>query len=113
MRRSDATAGMGEGASQPPRYIFKYQLNEAHGGQHHIPADSWFLDLQVQNGVPTMWWSVPADSGEPSRWWPLRTFTIAPTGPPGHVGSLHYVGTFQLGEYVGHVLSHEPIPRPA
>ncbi len=92
------------------RFIFKFSLDPAAGGQHAMPADARFLDLQVQDGVPVMWWSVPHHH-EPQAEWPLRTFTIAVTGGPGHSEGLHYVGTFQLGGFVGHVMSHEEIPR--
>lgn len=102
------------------RIIFKYELDPTNGGQHAIPHGSRFLDLQVQDGKPVMWWSVPKSevpsSGDSSdvakarrRAWPLRTFSIAPTGAPGYVGDLHYVGTFQLGTFVGHVLSWEQL----
>lgn len=92
------------------RVIFKYQLDPASGGQYAIPRDSRFLALQMQDDVPTMWWSVPAVP-EPRQDWPLRTFSVAPTGPPGYTDNLHYVGTFQIGGFVGHVLSWEPVPR--
>ena len=92
------------------RVILKYALDPATGGQHAIPRGSVFLDLQVQRDVPVMWWSVPAKP-DPPKEWPLRTFLIAPTGSPGYVDHLHYVGTFQLGGFVGHVLSHEEVPR--
>lgn len=86
--------------------VFKYALDPVDDTQHSIPAGSHFLDLQVQDGVPVMWWSVPADPDvEPL----LRTFTIVPTGFPGTLDDLLYVGTFQLGAFVGHVFAWEPL----
>lgn len=102
--------------------ILKYALDPATGGQHAIPAGSFFLALQVQDDVPVMWWSVPAsqippvsDSSDEARTrrkaWPLRTFSIVPTGGPGYVeDTLTYMATFQLGGFVGHVMSWEPVP---
>ena len=48
------------------------------------------------------------------RNWKLRNFVVAPTGAPGYVDGMFYVGTFQLdgGAFVGHLMSHEEIPRP-
>lgn len=89
------------------RLILKFELHVTDGGQHAMPAGSFFLDLQLQNGRPVMWWSVPAN--KPAE--QLRTFRIAPTGRPGYTRNLHYVGTFQVGGFVGHVLSYEPVPR--
>ena len=89
------------------RVVLKYELDPATGGQHAIPHGSRFLSLQVQAGVPVMWWSVPAVPGAPSTW-PLRTFSIVPTGGPGYIDAvLTYVGTFQLGGFVGHVFGWE------
>lgn len=106
------------------RLILKYELDPTSGGQHAIPEGSRFLDLQVQQDRPVMWWSVPKDQvpppldlSEPSkemrRDWKLRTFTICRTGGPGYIEeSVRYVGTFQLADgFVGHVLSWEPVPR--
>jgi hypothetical protein len=92
------------------RVVLKYPLHPATGGQHAIPKGSRFLALQVQNDQPVMWWSVPADAGSPQDW-PLRTFTIVPTGPPGYLDKFWYVGTFQLGGFVGHVHSWEPFEK--
>lgn len=91
-------------------YIFKFALHPTEGGTTAIPKGAFFLDLQVRDGNPVMWWSVPAQAGQASEW-PLRTFEVAPTGAPGYESDRHYVGTFQLGGFVGHVLSREPIPR--
>lgn len=101
--------------------ILKYELDPATGGQHAIPSGSRFLSLQVQHDVPVMWWSVPIsqipraddmsiEAKTRRRAWPLRTFSIVPTGAPGYLDDrLHYVGTFQIGGFVGHVLAWEPI----
>lgn len=92
-------------------FVLKYQLDPAAGGQHAIPKDSRFLDLQMQGDVPTMWWSVPANA-EPPQDWPLRTFLVVPTGAPGYdADRVHYVGTFQLDGFVGHVFCWEEVPR--
>jgi hypothetical protein len=91
------------------RYVFKYELHPTEGGTVGIPDGSFFLDLQVQSGRPVMWWSVPAVDSPSSLW----EFEVATTGAPGYAEHLHYVGTFQLGGFVGHVLSHEPVPLPS
>jgi hypothetical protein len=92
-------------------YVLKFELHPTEGAVHAIPEGSFFLDLQVQLGRPVMWWSVPAVEQGSESSWPLRTFGIATTGPPGYDSDRHYVGTFQLGGFVGHVLSLEPVPR--
>lgn len=87
--------------------MLKYALDAATGGQHAIPSGSRFLSLQVQHGVPVMWWDVPAQD---ARVPPLRTFTVVPTGGPGYYNdAFTYVGTFQLGGFVGHVFAWEAI----
>jgi hypothetical protein len=108
---------MSEARSKPDqsstalRTVLKYAIDcDSMSAQHAIPEGSLLLDLQVQNGVPVMWWSVPCPAGEPSSW-PLRSFIVAPTGGPGYTSNLHYVGTFQLGAFVGHVMSHEAFDR--
>ena len=106
------------------RKIFKYAIEMDNLGcqQHAIPNGSIFLDLQVQNGVPVMWWSVPTDqlpspndlsekAQEIRSSWKLRTFATCPTGDPGYTDNMHYVGTYQLGAFVGHLMSWEEIPR--
>lgn len=90
------------------RVIWKFALDPAVGGQHQIPEGSTFLDLQVQNELPTMWWSVPVDGPKGGS---LRTFLVVPTGLASYEDHLHYVGTFQLGGFVGHVFSYEEVPR--
>lgn len=102
--------------------ILKYPLDPATGGpdmswQHAIPAGSRFLSLQVQRGIPCMWWSVPkseipwpddmSDEAKTRRAaWPLRTFSVVPTGSSGYIdGRLTYMGTFLIiaEEFVGHL----------
>ena len=92
------------------RVILKYALHVTDGGQHAIPHGSFLLDMQMQGDTPAMWWSTPANPGPPDTW-PLQTFLTAVTGPPGYTDGLHYIGTFQLGGFVGHVMSQEPVPR--
>jgi hypothetical protein len=92
------------------RRVLKYPLDPANGAQHAIPDGSLLLDMQMQGGTPVMWWSVPRDAGEPSSW-PLRTFSVAVTGEPGYTSNLHYVGTFQLEWFVGHVMAWEAFDR--
>lgn len=89
------------------RLVLKYAIDPGAGAQHAIPCGSRFLSLQVQDGIPVMWWAVPTDAGEP-RTWPLRTFAVVPTGGPGYDSEVFtYVGTFQLGSFVGHVFGWE------
>lgn len=93
------------------RYIFKFELHPSDGGSFRIPEGSFLLDLQMQLGQPVMWWSVPARADGPQSSWPLRTFEVVTTGAPGYEGERHYVGTFQVGGFVGHVFSLEPVLR--
>ena len=93
------------------RVIWKYPVTLL-GTQHAIPAGATFLDAQLQDGVPTMWWSVPIDETHDPSAWPLRTFEIVGTGPPGYVADvLHYVATVQDPPFVWHIMSYEPVPR--
>lgn len=95
------------------REIWKYEFDPGSGGQFAMPQDAQFVALQVQNGTPCMWWSVPKNAG-PKENWPLRTFDVVPTGAPGYVpDTLHYVGTFQVlgGAFVGHLMAWEPFQR--
>jgi hypothetical protein len=105
------------------RLILKYEIDlSTMSAQHAIPEGSFLLDVQMQRETPVMWWSVPADAvpamddlseeaKAKRREWPLRTFLVAPTGGPGYTDDLHYVGSFQSGWFVGHILSHEPVPH--
>lgn len=91
------------------RVILKYPISITGATRHDIPEGSFLCDVQVQNGVPTMWWSVPR-TGVASK---ERTFVVETTGSPNGYAGLHYVGTFQTEWFVGHVLSSEPVQRYA
>jgi hypothetical protein len=67
-----------------------------------IPQGSKLLDLQMQNGIPVMWWDCPLNQDPLNH--TLFTFVVVPTGPPGKDERLTgYLGTFQDGGFVGHV----------
>lgn len=100
------------------RVIYKYELDPTTGGQFGMPPGAQFVDLQMQNGKPVMWWSLPYEETrqEDHSHWELRTFCIAVTGRPGYAADgLHYVGTFQsvfgLTTFVGHVFAFEEFDR--
>lgn len=97
------------------REIRKYKIESYPGSgdytscQWAIPKGSIFLDLQMQDGIPVMWWDCPLDD-EPKDW-PLITLLVVGTGPPGRVEELiDYLGTFQDEGFVGHVYIWGPTP---
>lgn len=71
------------------RLIWKYEVKSG-AFEHMMPKHAWFLDLQMQDGAPRMWFEVDEDNvREPRR------FLSVPTGlTPVPFGSI-YMGTFQ------------------
>lgn len=81
--------------------IYKYSFSVADGFELLIPAQSQFLSLQVQNGVPCIWYRV--DTKFESK---IHRYIVVGTGHeinPARWPS--FLGTFQLfnGGFVGHV----------
>lgn len=89
------------------RRVFKYPLHVALGGTFEIPKGAYFLTLQMQHGTPTMWWSVPDDG---LTYCEVREFVTVGTGI-AYDEPAHHVGTFQVGDFVGHVFTDKPFPR--
>lgn len=66
---------------------------------HSIPMGAKFLDLQIQNGRPQMWFLCYTEA-RPQK----RKFKIFATGE--HVPDIYtkYIGTYQKPPFVWHVL---------
>lgn len=89
------------------KVIWKYQIDPAGTTQHKIPDGSVFLDLQLQGTLPVMWWLVPEGEYQTC---PINFFVYG-TGIAGDdINDKHYVGTFQVGSFVGHVFADTEIP---
>lgn len=91
--------------------VLKYQFHAALGRPQSfsMPMDSSFLTLQLQNEIPTVWWLCAVFVTE----FVQRTFVTLTDGPPGTDVPLYYVGTYQLGSFVGHVFCTTPFNREA
>jgi hypothetical protein len=79
--------------------VWKFPFEVADQVVLRMPEGAEVLDVQAQDGVPTLWAVVDVDA-------PLveRRFELRGTGHPlGDIGP--YVGTFQLlgGGFVGHL----------
>ena len=80
--------------------IWKYQLEITGLTFLDIPKGAEFLSMQVQNGLPCMWFLVENEQ-ERER----RVFVVKTTGAElwEDPGVQRYIGTFQTGGFVGHV----------
>lgn len=84
------------------RTIYKYPIHLDRGDVVHIlmPADACLLDLQLQNGVPTLWAQVDS-----SRKTTNRRIGIVGTGhDTARVDAGSYIATIQLRN--GHLVLH-------
>ena len=80
--------------------IWKFVMGIADLSFFDIPEGAKFLSLQVQGGLPCLWFLVDPEGGKEHR-----TFTVRTTGerfPDGDVIG-EYFGSFQIGGFVGHV----------
>jgi hypothetical protein len=66
-----------------------------------MPAGGKILSLQVQDNSVCIWALV-----EPKNEMEIRIFETFPTGQDMDTTGMQYIGTFQLGSYVGHVFEH-------
>lgn len=81
------------------KQIWKYEMTAFDDHFIEMPIGAKFLSIQTQDGKPVMWFLVnPAISKE------FRRFRVVGTG---HELNLHssdeYLGTFQIGAFVGHL----------
>lgn len=76
--------------------IHKYRLPVSRV-QLNMPRVLQFLDVQIQDGVPTMWALVNTEAPVETK-----TFLIFPTGV-ALPNNCVYIGTYQAGWFVGHV----------
>jgi hypothetical protein len=80
--------------------IWKYVMGIASLSSFDIPEGARFLSLQVQGGLPCLWFLVDSEGRKKHR-----TFTVRTTGErfPDDFVLGKYFGTFQIGGFVGHV----------
>lgn len=65
----------------------------------YLPKDSEILCVQVQNAIPCIWARV-----NPENKTERRSFIVYGTGLTINLeDSKKYIGTFQLGKFVGHL----------
>lgn len=85
--------------------IYKYQLEIKDKQQLVFPEAAEIIALQVQDGIPCIWAKIPeieyGMGGKPTD--ETRTFITVGTGHLFSGDNLIYVGTYQLGPFVGHV----------
>ncbi|MGH9522211.1 MAG: DUF7352 domain-containing protein [Terriglobales bacterium] len=86
------------------RTIWKYVVKVEDRFEIEMPRGAELLNVQVQHGIPVMWAVVV-----PGRQVEKRTFRIVGTG---HIlaqsdAEFDYLGTFQLGDFVGHVFEEK------
>lgn len=78
--------------------IYKYQLENSHN-TIEMPIGAKVLTMQLQNGIPCIWALV-----DQKLTYEKRKFEVIPTGPYFYDNyPLTYIGTFQNGDFVGHV----------
>lgn len=65
-----------------------------------LPAYASVLTVQLQNGWPTLW--IALDPKAPKN--VKRTFVVLGTGWEFDDEAMYYIGTYQIGEYVWHVM---------
>ncbi len=78
--------------------IYKYPL-ELGVTLLDLPLGAEVLEVQVQDGMPVMWVLVPADIHAVET----RLFRPYGTGQGVDSNPRKFIGTFQLGGFVGHL----------
>ncbi len=92
--------------------IFKYNLPIKPDITIQIPSNSKFLSLQVQDGIPVIWFLVYEEN-------PLTNMHISVygTGQEINQGNIKlYIGTIQVGSFVWHFFENKnesPFPGAA
>lgn len=93
--------GEGKGEETMKRVIFKTPVNFGLDGRTvvELPRGARALSLQVQRGVPCVWWICDPDAPRETR-----ALVVRGTGEPFSLLSASlYVGTWQDGNYVWHL----------
>lgn len=81
--------------------IYKYPFDVVDSFNINVSKDAEVLTVQIQNGKPCIW--VLTDPGsEPVP----KSFQIYGAGLPTNCENMKYIGTFQLGMFVGHLFEH-------
>lgn len=79
--------------------IWKYEIPAAGEFEIAMPGAAQIMSLQIQNGKPHIWALVKPDFVKS-----LRKFVAVGTGHDFEVErSDKFIGTFQMGDYVGHL----------
>lgn len=83
--------------------VWKYPLDVTATQSINVPVNAKLLTVQVQLGIPTLWALVDplVESGP-------RSLRIVGTGHPEVHPDDRYIGTFQLGGFVGHLFEITP-----
>jgi len=91
------------------KVIWKFPLELTEIQEFPMPKDAQVLTLQMQNGIPCLWFMVGQDASETQT----RTFEIHGTGNPFVLEEKGvergYIGTFQQPPYVWHVFERYEI----
>lgn len=91
--------------------IYKYHLEVKEKQQLFLPEFAKIIALQIQNGMPCIWVKIPeiqyGMGGKATD--EIRTFITVGTGHTFSEENLIYVGTYQLGAFVGHVFEERGI----
>jgi hypothetical protein len=79
--------------------IWKYPLEVEDLQQIEMPVGAQVLAVEVRNGQPCLWAKV-----DPTKLNVVCEIATVGTGhPANHAEGLQYIGTYQLGNFVGHV----------
>lgn len=81
---------------------FKLPVGLGRSGQFSIPEPGTIVHVGLDPSGVACLWAIVRPSAPPPEW-KLRTFLIVPTGAPGFVDGLDYVGTFFEGPFVWHL----------
>lgn len=79
--------------------VYKYPLQTVLWQEIEMPAGSVILSMQVQNEIPCIWALVNPHLEETEK----RIFKVHVTGFDFIDPHSSYIGTFQNGDFVGHV----------
>lgn len=83
------------------KIIYKYSFDIVDNFNINVSKDAEVLTVQIQNGKPYIWvLTDPKAELVPKR------FTIYGTGHTTNCENMKYIGTFQLGMFVGHLFEH-------
>ena len=83
--------------------IWKYEIPVLHTFALRIPQYARFLNVQMQDNKPVMWFLVDTDEANDVLY--HRNFMLMGTGEafPANYLQTAYLGTFLIGTFVGHL----------